>query len=63
METREEEVSYLYATSLLFKTVYYNCWGICQDQKINATLRRDNTILKVIIALTLKEFCFRVKSN
>jgi hypothetical protein len=32
-------------------------------RKINATLRLDNTIFKVIIAPTLKEFCFRVKNN
>jgi hypothetical protein len=38
------------------------CLGICQDQKINTTLRRDNTIFKVIIALTLKKFCFWVKA-
>ena len=38
------------------------CWGICQDQKINATLKRDNTIFKVIIAPTLKKFCFKVKA-
>jgi hypothetical protein len=43
-----------------------SCWnvlGICQDQKINATLRRDSTIFKVIIAPTLKDFCFWVKGN
>jgi hypothetical protein len=32
-------------------------------KKINATLKRDNTIFKVIITPTLKEFCFRVKGN
>ena len=37
--------------------------GISCDQKINATLRRVITIFKVIIAPTLKKFCFRVKSN
>ena len=30
-------------------------------RKNDVTLRRDNTIFKVIIAPTLKEFCFRVK--
>ena len=32
-------------------------------RKNDVTLRRDNTIFKVIIALTLNEFCFRVKNN
>jgi hypothetical protein len=36
--------------------------GISCDQKINVTLRRVITFFKVIIALTLKEFCFRVKA-
>ena len=31
-------------------------------RKNNVTLRRDNTIFKVIIAPTLNEFCFRVKA-
>ena len=38
------------------------CWGICQDQKINVTLRHVIIFLKVIIAPTLKEFCFQVKA-
>ena len=32
-------------------------------RKINAILKRDNIIFKVIIVPTLKEFCFRVKDN
>ncbi len=31
-------------------------------RKNDVTLRRDNTIFKVIIAPTLNEFCFRVKT-
>jgi hypothetical protein len=46
--------------------LFRSCWGICykiRKRSENATLRRDNTIFKVIIAPTLKEFCFRIKSN
>jgi hypothetical protein len=32
-------------------------------RKINAILKRDNIIFKVIIVSTLKEFCFWVKDN
>ena len=31
-------------------------------RKNDVTLRRDNTIFKVIITLTLNEFCFWVKA-
>ncbi len=31
-------------------------------RKNNATLRRDITFFKVILALTLKEFCYKVKA-
>ena len=34
---------------------------IAKIRKNDVTLRRDNTIFKVIIASTLNEFCFRVK--
>ena len=43
--------------------VYHSVEDFEKIRKNDVTLRRDNTIFKVIIASTLKEFCFRVKSN
>ena len=62
--TRELNISVPTNTGVPFQVYHYIyiCWGICQDQKNNATLRRVITFFKVIITLTLKEFCFRVKT-
>ena len=38
------------------------CWEFGKIRKNDAILRRDNTIFKVIIALTLNEFYSRVKA-